>query len=227
VKRRRTPRGDSYLDPRVPRPKDGGNERLMPPFLLAALRLLVVLPLMAVPGWLLSRLMPSRHPAVTTLLGSAAALTLSVITIDALGIPVTVASLLLAELGACALVYALTRGRSLPGCTAQAPLARPRGIDLLWFLPVAAAGCSIAARTVVDPLSGYDNGFRWDHIARLLLSHHSLAMYPPSPPRTSASTPGATGSLRSPRSSTSRSMRVLVPTVPNSWRFGPWGSSAS
>jgi hypothetical protein len=54
---------------------------------------------------------------------------------------------------------------------------RPGGTDWLWL---AAVGLLVVVlRAVVDPLSGYDNGFRWDYLARAMLAYGRLDFYPP------------------------------------------------
>jgi hypothetical protein len=55
----------------------------------------------------------------------------------------------------------------------------PTGMAWLWLAPALLALASIAARTLLEPLAGYDNSFRWDYLARLVLSHRSLNFYPP------------------------------------------------
>jgi hypothetical protein len=55
----------------------------------------------------------------------------------------------------------------------------PQGVEYLWLVPPALALLSIVARTLAEPLSGNDNLFRWDYLARLILTRHSLGGYPP------------------------------------------------
>jgi hypothetical protein len=55
----------------------------------------------------------------------------------------------------------------------------PRGADWLWLLAAGAGLASVAVRTVVEPLSGWDNLFRWDFLARQMLRLGTLAFYPP------------------------------------------------
>lgn len=51
--------------------------------------------------------------------------------------------------------------------------------DLAWLIPVIAAGASVLARTLIEPLSGWDNVFRWNHLALLIHAQESLNAYPP------------------------------------------------
>lgn len=46
-------------------------------------------------------------------------------------------------------------------------------------MPAVIALVSITLRAILDPLSGIDNGGRWDYLARLFLAQGSLAGYPP------------------------------------------------
>jgi hypothetical protein len=55
----------------------------------------------------------------------------------------------------------------------------PRGADWLWLLAAGAGFASIVVRAVVEPLSGWDNLFRWDFLARQMLRLGTLAFYPP------------------------------------------------
>jgi hypothetical protein len=55
----------------------------------------------------------------------------------------------------------------------------PQGTDWLWLLAAGAGFASIAVRAVVEPLSGWDNLFRWDFLARQMLRLGTLAFYPP------------------------------------------------
>lgn len=49
---------------------------------------------------------------------------------------------------------------------------------LAWF-GLGLITLAVAMRTAVFPLAGFDTLFRWDLLARLLFSQHSLAFYPP------------------------------------------------
>jgi len=55
----------------------------------------------------------------------------------------------------------------------------PQDIDCLWLLAAGIGLTSIAVRAVVEPLSGWDNLFRWDFLARQMLRLGTLSFYPP------------------------------------------------
>ncbi len=133
-----------------------------------------------VPGWLLGRAFGTPLAPVTSFLGSAAVVFNLVLVLDALRLPLSLFTLGCAGAAASGLIllWALRRGRRPQGPPAEGG-ALPRGVDWLWLLPPALALASIVARGVVEPLSGYDNSFRWDYLARLMAARHSLHGYPP------------------------------------------------
>lgn len=136
--------------------------------------------LFLLPGWLLGRRLGTPCAAVTTVLGSAAVLPNAVFVLDALRLPLTVPSI-----GLVLLLFATPLIRRAGQAPAPVPVgpARaswlPTGDAWLWVVPVLLGLGSIATRAVVDPLSGFDNITRWDHLARLMLAQNSLAHYPP------------------------------------------------
>src|SRR5688572_11201252 len=150
------------------------------PDLISLLRLPVAVAIFALPGWLLSRVLGSPHPVLTTFLGSAAIVFNGVLLLDAVRVPLHVASvgLLIALVSLLLVRRAL---RPLPAMIAPGPGGsfRLSGADWLWVIPVAVAAISIALRAVFDPLSGLDNDTRWDYLARLMVDQGSLAHYPP------------------------------------------------
>jgi len=150
------------------------------PDLLSLLRLPVAIIAFLAPGWLLVRGLGSPAPVLTAVLASAAILLNTVVAVDALGIPLHAGSVGLAlGLVTLAIVLVVYRRRGRAPTLSRPVLARPRGADWLWVGAVGAALASIALRAAVDPLSGYDNGTRWDYLARLMLATRSLGHYPP------------------------------------------------
>ena len=131
------------------------------------------------PGWLLARLLRSPLPLLLAALASSALAFNTVLALDAFRIPVTPGALACVFLAAMA-VLALVMHRRAVGIGLQ-DWGPPsfRAETALWLVPPALALVSIAVRTVVEPLSGYDNAFRWDYLSRLLLERHSIAAYPP------------------------------------------------
>jgi Dolichyl-phosphate-mannose-protein mannosyltransferase len=153
------------------------------PSSLHLFRLALLVPAFAfflLPGWMLGRILKSPLPAVTAFLGSAALLFNLVLLLDAARLPIglrTVGCAFAAATGAVALLA--TRRSAFQPAARDEPVGIPRGLDWIWLIPPALALVSIAARTLIEPLAGYDNAFRWDYLARLILSHHSLGGYPP------------------------------------------------
>lgn len=144
---------------------------------LNVLLLPVAVLILLLPGWLLARTLAAPSPWVAAFLSSSALLFVLMLLLHALGLPfhagIVGAGFGLAALGLARVARSRPRGFAFtwPGFFVN---ARP-----LWILPPALAAASIALRALVDPLSGYDNGFRWDYLARLFLFHGSLAGYPP------------------------------------------------
>jgi hypothetical protein len=149
------------------------------------LELIVCLALLAfgmlLPGWLLARCLPSPVPCLGAFLGSAAILFHLVLGLDALHVPLGLLSLSagLAAVSGVLVVISLTIKR--PTVPSAAPTTNhwPRGWSWLWTVPPAFALAAVALRAVVEPLSGYDNVFRWDFLARQMLRTGTLAYYPP------------------------------------------------
>jgi len=133
-----------------------------------------------VPGWLLGRIFRTPFAWVTSFLGSAALLFNLILVLDALRMPLdlfTVGCAYAAVAGLIA-IWAVRRS-AFPSRLKWQPPEMPRRLDCLWLLPPALALASIAARAVLEPLSGYDNAFRWNYLAKLIFTRHSLAGYPP------------------------------------------------
>lgn len=130
------------------------------------------------PGWILSRRLTSPLPIYTAFIGSAAFLFLLTLLLDATGLPIQPGTLGIGlALISAALLWRYPKGASLlPDRPAD---SLPRGRELLWLIPPVFAFTSVALRAVLDPLSGFDNSFRWDYLARLVLARESLAGYPP------------------------------------------------
>ncbi len=130
------------------------------------------------PGWLLVRKLGSPAPLVSAFLGSAAILFQLILALNALHVPLHVGTIGLGiALVAVLLIWRTTGGAKVH--TPQPLRFEMTGWTWLWLAPAAVALGSIAIRAMIDPLSGYDNGTRWDYLARLFLAHGSLAGYPP------------------------------------------------
>lgn len=145
------------------------------PTLSSVLWLPVGAVLFLLPGQLFARRLACPAPWLAGFLASAVYLFNLAVLFSAIGVPLefrtVAAGLTLATLGAWKLPQ-----RTL----ARRPLSfLPRSGDWLWLLPPFFALLSVSVRAVIDPLSGYDNGFRWDYLARLILAHASMGGYPP------------------------------------------------
>jgi hypothetical protein len=144
---------------------------------LALLPLAIIVFLL--PGWLLHRRIRSPAPEATIFLGSAALLALLVFGFALARLPLARGPLL-AGWGAMILVVAwCTRTSPVLAGRAEPVLRQPGGTDWLWLAVAAIGLLAIVLRAVLDPLSGYDNGFRWDYLARAMLAYGRLDFYPP------------------------------------------------
>ena len=131
------------------------------------------------PGWILGRMFKTPFALATAFLGSAALLFNLVLLLDSVGLSLNLVTVGCSYSALTAALALWAGRRSTPlGIPSGLPTP-PRGIEWLWLVPPVLALASIAARDVIEPLSGNDNAFRWDYLARLILTHHSLAAYPP------------------------------------------------
>ncbi|MFA6286463.1 MAG: hypothetical protein WC661_03695 [Opitutaceae bacterium] len=145
----------------------------------------MLLPLVAIagflaPGYLLTRLIPSASVALSSFLGSILVLFWIVLGNQLLGLPLDLThvggGLGLVTLG---LVLAARKKPAATGKTpgaGQEPALRP---DHFLYLAAAVLGlASILVRAAIDPLSGYDNIFRWNGLSLEMLRTQSLSYYP-------------------------------------------------
>jgi hypothetical protein len=143
---------------------------------------LLLIPAAAVfllPGWILGRLFGTPLSAVTAFLGSAALAFNLILIQDALRLPIDLATVGGALL-IVTLALALWAGRRRVSLAPHwQPPILPSRSEWLWLIPAVLGLASIAVRALVEPLVGYDNPVRWDYLGRLILTHHSLAYYPP------------------------------------------------
>ena len=140
---------------------------------------------LVLPGFAVGRMLRLSAPLSVAIPFSAVLLSLAVLVCDAVGSPIgiiPVGSMLIAGgLVAAGLASLFSTADSLP-----APLdPSPRGSPLSAVVWAAAAAgvmatmVAIAGRLTVFPLTGFDTCWRWENLARLLLTHESLAFYPP------------------------------------------------
>lgn len=131
------------------------------------------------PGWMLARRLGAPAPLLAGFLGSAAILFNLVLLLDAVHLPLHAGTVGIG-LGLATLAFRRRpAAKDIASPASARPGARLTRTDWFWLFPAVLALGSIAVRTVVDPLSGYDNGFRWDYLARLFLAQQSMISYPP------------------------------------------------
>lgn len=152
----------------------------VPPTWLSVACLPVAVLVFLLPGWLLSRLWQSPARWLTSFLASACLFFNGTLGLDLLGLPLH-ARTVGAWLILVSVVIAWILYRSGPP---QAPAPKSAAEkwsweSSLWFAPAILGFVSIGWHAVVAPLSGYDNGFRWDYLARLTVMKESLHGYPP------------------------------------------------
>jgi hypothetical protein len=136
--------------------------------------------LFLLPGWCLARRLPTGVPLLTSFLGSAVILFELVLSMNALGVPLHAGTVGIGLAGITGTLFWRKQPELGSPTAVHAPL--PSGSKdgrWLWTLPPAVALISITIRSCLDPLSGYDNGTRWDYLARLFLAHESMMGYPP------------------------------------------------
>ncbi|MBW8781807.1 MAG: glycosyltransferase family 39 protein [Verrucomicrobia bacterium] len=129
------------------------------------------------PGYLLSRQWSSPAPVLSAFLGSCVALFYTVLLLDACDIPASRGAVAALLVVICLGIFWLNR--RLPKPPSSMTRLRLRLGDLWWLFPVLCGLAAIVGRAWIEPLSGYDNGFRWDYIAHLLVRQGDLHFYPP------------------------------------------------
>ncbi|MDD2762940.1 MAG: glycosyltransferase family 39 protein [Opitutaceae bacterium] len=142
------------------------------------MKLLIAVAAWLLPGWLLGRCFGSPAPWLTAFLGSAVLWFHVVIGTDALGVRLSTGPLLVTWLAVCVILACLARKAPAQASRGRLSLL-PHDTDWLWAAAGICGLASITVRAVLDPLSGWDNGFRWDYLARALLVHGNLHFYPP------------------------------------------------
>jgi hypothetical protein len=129
------------------------------------------------PGYLLGKFIRTPAPWLSAFLGSALVLFYLVMGLDALHVRIDLTSL---ALGLAVVTAGLLLGWiKFRPADPPAPAPSAPGGSRLWWMPPFVALAAVAARAVLDPLSGWDNVFRWDFLARQIWHTGSLAFYPP------------------------------------------------
>jgi hypothetical protein len=149
------------------------------------LNVVLVWPLLAsgllLPGFLLGRSVRSPAPWLSAFLGSAVILFYLVLGLDILHVTLGLTSLAIGLAGAngLLLIVPLKTGRASNHPAGPREDILPRGWNRLWLVPPVLGLTAVAVRAMVEPLSGYDNVFRWDFLARQMIRTGTLAFYPP------------------------------------------------
>lgn len=147
---------------------------LIAPPLAALLWLPCAVVIFLLPGYALARRLGAPAPWPTAFLGSSAILFNLALALNALGLPLHAGTVGLGLAALAGLFWKLPSHPRIEPATAW-----PHGWQWALLTGPALALLSIAVRAAIDPLSGYDNGFRWDYLARLIWAHRSLGGYPP------------------------------------------------
>jgi hypothetical protein len=159
-----------------------GNPTFSIPTALHIARLALLVPAIAVfllPGCMLGWVFRTPFAVITSFLGSAALLFNLILLLDALRLPVELFTVSCAFAAATCAIALWAARRPLPVVAVFRRPGMPAGSAWIWMAPPALAVASLAASVLFEPLAGFDNVFRWDYLARLILTHHSLGAYPP------------------------------------------------
>lgn len=144
---------------------------------------LIVFPFLLVgglwlPGWLLGRMLRLPHAFGGAVLASAALLMNLILLLDACGFRLGLGEIGVSLGSFCALAAWCVWRRAPSVSPASVAKEPPRFSLNPYWIPVLFALLAIAARAVLDPLSGFDAGFRWDFLAQQMFRTGSLAYYP-------------------------------------------------
>ena len=130
------------------------------------------------PGWLLGRLLRLPHAFGGAVLASASLLMNLILLLDAGGFRLGLREIGVGLGSFCALAAWCVWRRAPSGSSASVTEVQPRFNLSPYWIPVGFALLAITARAVLDPLSGFDAGFRWDFLAQQMFRTGSLAYYP-------------------------------------------------
>ena len=131
-------------------------------------------------GHFATRAFPSPCRPVTSVLAGLLTLFLTSLGCDALGLRIGLAPLVITlAISALAGLFLSRRRPPLPSTLDPRPSTLLNASALWWAAPCALAVGSVLARGVLDPLAGWDNLWRWNHLALVLHETGSLAAYPP------------------------------------------------
>ncbi len=130
------------------------------------------------PGWLLGRALRCASGITGAFLASSVILLNLVLIFDWLGLTIDRRSLAFGLAVICGVLALVARHRQhVPLATSAVNIPREKSNPGL-FLPAALGFAAITLKALLDPLSGLDTRFRWDFLARQILSEGNLNFYP-------------------------------------------------
>ena len=144
------------------------------------------------PGFLVARVCRIPTPAAAALPLSSLAICLTVILLQAGGLPLRFGGVVVVLLSVAAVCFLIEARDSWMRSAGSAPLVggdataghprlaatRATSGSLLIVIPLAISAL-LTLRVALEPLSGWDTPFRWDWLARCMLQHEKLDFYPP------------------------------------------------
>jgi len=130
------------------------------------------------PGWLLGRLLRLPPAFGGAVLASAGLLMNFLLLLDACGLKFSFEQIGVGLGSFCALAGWWIWRRAPSVTLVTVAKAGSRLSPNPYWIPVGIALMFIAVRAVLDPLSGFDTGFRWDFLAQQMFRTGSLAYYP-------------------------------------------------
>ncbi|HEY4246281.1 MAG TPA: glycosyltransferase family 39 protein [Lacunisphaera sp.] len=145
----------------------------------AAFPFLLLVGLVA-PGWLLGKCLGTAGGPIGAFLGSAALLLNLVLMLDGLNLALTASNIATGLTLICAIFAVATKFHGRPAAPSVPDIRLLlRTHDHRWLLLFPVLGlAAIVIRAALDPLSGFDTFFRWDFLARQMLTQGNLHFYP-------------------------------------------------
>ncbi|MDI1320944.1 MAG: hypothetical protein PSW75_12235 [bacterium] len=130
------------------------------------------------PGWLFGRLLRLPPTLGGAVLGSAAVLMNLLLLLDVGGLRLNLGQVGGSLALLCGIAAWLLWRRDRPEPVIPAAMLRLRDQFDPYWIPAGLGLLAITLRAVLDPLSGFDTGFRWDFLAQQMFRTGTLAFYP-------------------------------------------------
>lgn len=140
----------------------------------------LALGLLMAPGWLLAARRRIPWPALVGFIGGAVFLENIVLLLDATGLGLSLRTLGVAW-GAVLIAAVVAARHRGPAGAAFGPAPGWRENWMFW-LPIIPVLAAVSYRAIAHPLFGVDTFFRWNRLATLMFTQHTLAFYPPVTP---------------------------------------------